>query len=233
VSGRLQAGGMGPRAIFFDLDYTLYDQWQHVAGALAQVAAAVAQESPGGGRALADSLVKAWGTLGPDHEHLFDRWLEGHGLLSRERVEKCVRVFHAYRPAELVPYLGVEEVLQALKSRQRLGIITDGEPHMQRAKVTALGLAACFDVIVYAGELSRAKPDPEVFQRALQALEVRPEASVFVGDHPVRDILGARRVGMRALRVLTGEFRQLPDDPRWGPEHRLESLRDLPAVLDF
>jgi putative hydrolase of the HAD superfamily len=122
-------------------------------------------------------------------------------------------------------------MLRALKSRQRLGIVTDGEPHMQRTKVTALGLAEWFDVIVYAGELSRQKPDPEVFRRALQALDVRPEASVFVGDHPVRDIMGARRVGMRAIRVLTGEFRQLPDDPRWGPDHRVESLRELPAVL--
>jgi putative hydrolase of the HAD superfamily len=222
---------MRPRAVFFDLDYTLYDHWQYVAGALAQVAAAMAQELPRGDGGPRESLLETWRTLGSDHDRLFDRWLEGHGLLSRERVDKCVGVFHAYRPARLVPYRGVETMLRALKSRQRLGIVTDGEPHMQRTKVTALGLAEWFDVIVYAGELSRQKPDPEVFRRALQALDVRPEASVFVGDHPVRDIMGARRVGMRAIRVLTGEFRQLPDDPRWGPDHRVESLRELPAVL--
>jgi FMN phosphatase YigB (HAD superfamily) len=146
---------MRPRAIFFDLDYTLYDQWQYVAGALAQVALAVAPEVPCGDGAPADSLVEAWRRLGADHDRLFDRWLEGHGLLSRERVERCVGVFHAYRPPRLVPYRGVAKTLRALKSRQRLGMITDGEPHMQRAKLRALGLARWFDVIVYAGELSR------------------------------------------------------------------------------
>lgn len=223
---------MRVRAVFFDLDYTLYDHWQYVAGALAQVAAAVARELPRGEGALADSLVKAWRALGPDHDRLFDTWLEAHGLRSRERVQKCVAVFHAHRPARLVPYRGVEKVLRALKGRQHLGIITDGEPHMQHTKVAALGLAEWFDVIIYAGELARAKPDPEVFRRAVRALDVRPEDSVFVGDHPVRDIVGARRIGMRAIRVLSGEFRDLPDDPRWEPDHRVTSLRELPAMLD-
>lgn len=223
---------MRPRAVFFDLDYTLYDQRQYVSAALMQVAATVAREVPRADGALASSLIEAWLTLGPDHGRLFDAWLEGHGLLSQERVARCVAVFHAHRPPRLVPYPGVEETLRALKSRYRLGIITDGEPHMQRTKVAALGLAGWFDVIIYAGELSRPKPDPGVFQRALQALDVRPEASVFVGDHPVRDIMGARQVGMAALRVLTGEFRNLPDDPRWGPHHRVASLREVLAVLD-
>jgi len=219
------------RAVFFDLDYTLYDPWQYVGGALAQVATGVAQELSCADRPLAATLVEAWRTLGSDHDRLFDRWLEGHGLCSRERVEKCIGIFHAHRPAQMVPYRGVATMLRALQRQQRLGMVTDGEPRMQRAKLAALGLASCFEVIVYAGELSREKPHPEVFRRALETLGVRPEASVFVGDHPVRDIMGARRVGMRAIRVLTGEFRQLPDDPRWGPDHRLENLTDLPAVL--
>jgi putative hydrolase of the HAD superfamily len=222
---------MRTRAVFFDLDYTLYDQWQYVAGALAQVASAFARELPPRPEAPADVLVRAWRTLGPDHDRLFDTWLEAHGLLSRERVQTCVAVFHAYRPARLTPYRGVTTIMRALKGRQRLGMITDGEPHMQRTKVAALGLAGWFDVIVYSGELARAKPDPEVFHQALQALDVRPEESVFVGDHPVRDIMGSRRIGMRAIRVLTGEFRHLPDDPRWGPNRRVQSFGELPAVL--
>lgn len=221
---------MRARAVLFDLDYTLYDQSQYVACALAQVAAAVARDVPRRNGALTSSIIEAWCTLGPDHDRLFDTWLAAHGLLSRERVQKCIAVFHAYRPARLAPYRGVKKMLRALKAR-RLGMITDGEPCMQRTKVAALGLAGRFDVIVYSGELSRAKPDPEVFRRALQALDVRPEDSVFVGDHPVRDVMGARRVGMRAIRVLTGPFRHLPDDPRWGPNHRVESLHELPAVL--
>jgi HAD superfamily hydrolase (TIGR01509 family) len=222
---------MSVQAVFFDLDYTLYDQSQYIRGALRNVSEAVARESLGDGRALTKSLFNVWRILGTDHSTLFDLWLERYGLLSRERVERCLAVFHDYRPGSLSLYPGVDQALQKLKIAYHLAIVTDGHPGMQRNKIEALGLGERVDSIVYSAELSRSKPDPEVFYHALRVAGVSPQAAVFVGDHPVRDILGARRAGMRAIRVMIGEFQHLPDHPEAAAHDRLRTLRGLPALL--
>lgn len=43
------------------------------------------------------------------------------------------------------------------------------------------------------------KPDPAIFRRAADELSVIPEACLFVGDDPERDVLGAAAVGMRTV----------------------------------
>jgi len=218
-------------AVIFDLDYTLYDQSQYVRGALVDVAHVIAGEVAADGRALVRSLIQMWRGLGTGHDSLFDLWLDGHGLRSPTRVERCVSVFHRHRPASLRPYSGAHEMLERLRASYHVGIITDGHVGMQRIKIWALGLAEHVHTIVYSAALSRRKPDPEVFRHALDLAGVAPQAAVFVGDHPVRDIHGARQVGMRTIRVMTGEFQHVPDHPGSAPDDRLHSLRRLPTVL--
>lgn len=222
---------MGAQAVFFDLDYTLYDQAAYMRGALRRVAEIVACASPADGRDLARSLLRLWRTVGTDCGCLFDVWLERHGLFSRDRLERCVTGFHDHRPERLALYPGVDRMLQRLRRTYHLGIVTDGHADMQRTKIRALGLEGRVDSIVYCAELSRSKPDPEVFHHAARAAGVAPPAALFVGDHPVRDILGARRAGMRAVRVMNGEFRYLPDYPGAPAHHRLRSVRGVPALL--
>jgi HAD superfamily hydrolase (TIGR01509 family) len=222
---------VGAQAVFFDLDYTLYDQAEYMRGALRSVAERVACESFAAGRDLTRSLLALWRTVGTDCGHLFDGWLERHGLFSWDRLESCVTAFHDYRPAHLTLYPGVDRTLRRLRRAYQLGIVTDGHADMQRTKIRALGLEGRVDTIVYCAELSRSKPDPEVFHHAARTAGVAPPAAVFVGDHPVRDILGARWAGMRTVRVMSGEFQYLPDYPGAPAHDRLRSVRGLPGLL--
>ena len=47
--------------------------------------------------------------------------------------------------------------------------------------------------------------------------------AVYVGDHPVKDIAGARRAGLKTVRLLRGEFRYMPDDPVFPPHRRIHA----------
>ena len=69
------------------------------------------------------------------------------------------------------------------------------------------------DVVVLSDELGRSfrKPHPAPFGQALRLLGADPGRSFFIGDHPDRDIAGAQHVGMRAIRVRTGEYASQPD----------------------
>ena len=70
----------------------------------------------------------------------------------------------------LEPYPGVADGLVALGERFQLGLVTDGHPAGQRAKLRALGLDRVFDVEVYSDEFGREhrKPDPLPFLTALE-----------------------------------------------------------------
>jgi putative hydrolase of the HAD superfamily len=218
-------------AVFFDLDYTLYDQSQHVRGALADVADVIARDADADRAALGRSLLQVWCSAGSRHDRLFDLWLARHGLWSRARVERSVEAFHEHRPRALRLYAGAHEVLAQLKATCHVGIVTDGHVGMQRMKVEALGVADQVHTIVYSAALSRRKPDPDVFHHALHEAGVAPETAAFVGDHPVCDVVGARQVGMRAIRMLAGEFQRLPDHPGMPPHGRVRTLRELPSML--
>ena len=84
--------------------------------------------------------------------------------------------------------------------------MTNGPIPIQTGKIGALGLARCVDTVVYAAAYGNGegKPAPEAFVAAARLVGVAPERCVFVGDDLVRDIAGARRVGMKTIRIRRG-----------------------------
>lgn len=85
-----------------------------------------------------------------------------------------------------------------------------------------------FEALVFSDEVGVAKPHPEMFRRALQALGVAPEEAVHVGDNPKADVEGARAVGMRAVLVNGKEPAPPVDAPVIPSVAELERvLRDL------
>jgi putative hydrolase of the HAD superfamily len=104
---------------------------------------------------------------------------------------------------------GARETLQALRARGlRTGLISNtiwpGELHM--SDLDAHGLLEHLEHLVFSGDAGIWKPNPAIFEHVLDALQVAPEHAVFVGDSPREDIVGAQRVGMRAVWVRSREF---------------------------
>jgi putative hydrolase of the HAD superfamily len=82
---------------------------------------------------------------------------------------------------------GARRVLQALRTRYRLGVVTNGIDRVQRSRLAAAGLARFFETIVTSQGCGYAKPDPRILHVALDALGVPPQAAVYVGDDPAVD----------------------------------------------
>lgn len=201
------------KAVLFDLDDTLYPQRAWLDGAwhaVAEHATAWGVDPDALGRAL-----RAVAALGSDRGGIVDRAL---ALVGRADVPVAplVQTFRHYAPVYLAPYAGVEEALEGLARAVPLGLVTDGFPAGQRAKLAALGLASAFSAVVLSDELGRdhRKPDPLPFELGLRRVGVNAADAVYVGDRPAKDVAGAVAAGMRAVRVRTGEWWEQPDDPR-------------------
>jgi putative hydrolase of the HAD superfamily len=141
-------------------------------------------------------------------------------LAERFRVEKRAR--HDWLFADALP------ALDRLRGRYALGLITNGAPDIQRDKLARSGMEPYFPVVAVSGEAGVAKPDPVIFARTLEALEVAPAEAVMVGDSPDADMLGANRAGVRAI-WLRRESQPLTAGAQ--PDATIASLDELDDLL--
>ncbi|MDY6764109.1 MAG: HAD family hydrolase [Halobacteria archaeon] len=103
---------------------------------------------------------------------------------------------------------GAREALESLCHKYRTGLVTNGSPGMQRQKLDSLGILDTFEALVFAGYDTHPKPDPEPFNRALDALGSTPDRAVYVGDSIKTDVAGAKSAGLRSVWIPPIEMDQ-------------------------
>ena len=103
-------------------------------------------------------------------------------------------------------------VLDALRGRgvkTALASNAPFPPEMMTRQVTGNGIGERMDAVVFSSMIGRRKPAPELYRTALDALAVRPERALYVGDRQREDYDGPRAIGMRAL-LCTANARTVP-----------------------
>ena len=216
------------RALILDLDDTLYCETDFVAS---------------GYRAVAKELSVV---CGRSHQEIYQTMmstLERQGRRSvMPGVLECypacglhvadlVGIYRRHTP-EIKLFPGYAELLKILRCAYRLGIVTDGDPAVQRSKCAALGLDSFVDNIICTWEYGpeKEKPHPYSFCLMLACLQSEPEETLVIGDSVEKDCLGARAAGLKCVRVQKPQL-------KCGLSHVekadfvIESLFQLPLVL--
>jgi putative hydrolase of the HAD superfamily len=143
-----------------------------------------------------------------DHEALFDALYRRFTDLASYRLHPdALPTLERLRKAEL-----------------KLGVISNFEEWLERL-LESLEVSDFFDVTVVSGVEGVEKPDPRIFEIALERAGVAAEDAVYVGDHPFFDVEAAQKVGM--LPVLIDRRGRHPDSEAV----RITSLEDLPAAV--
>jgi putative hydrolase of the HAD superfamily len=217
----------GRRGVILDLDDTLYPRERFVMSGFAAVAHYMSAVHGVSAEAAYSILNRAHrsGLVGHEFQALCDRL-----HLSRDLVPALVDVFRRHMPSLWLNH-DVSAALHALrKAGWRVAILTNGLPSVQFRKIAALGLASLVDDIVYAEEhVAGGKPAAAAFTAALRSLELEAGQCICVGDDVLRDVHGARALGIRTIRVarpgvtpaaveeadmVIDSLRQLPDAAR-------------------
>jgi putative hydrolase of the HAD superfamily len=123
-------------------------------------------------------------------------------------------------------------VLEVLRERYRLGIVSNFYGNLE-AVCHSTGLAPLFAVMVDSHRVGAEKPDPAIFNAALETLRAMPETTVFVGDSLRRDREGARRTGMRFIWIAPLGVQAAEAETSAQPwDHAtVTELRDLIKIL--
>jgi len=196
-------------AVLCDLDDTLFPQADWLDGAWRAVAEAAAERGvPQGPFLKALHEIAAEGSA---RGGIIDRALAA--VDAQLPAADLVAAFKAYRAPRLELYPGAAQALAALRERVPIAVVTDGDPGIQEGKLSSLGFFDAVDEVVVSDRLGREfrKPHPKPFLHALAALGVEPRFAVFIGDRPDKDVAGASALGIRAVRVHTGEYIEMPD----------------------
>lgn len=99
-------------------------------------------------------------------------------------------------------YSDTFSVLDQLKANYQLLLLTNGSPSLQKTKLTITPeIPKYFNHIVISGEFGRGKPDPAIFEFALNKANVSADQVVMVGDNLMTDILGANRTGIKNIWI--------------------------------
>ncbi len=120
--------------------------------------------------------------------------LELLGSADRGIADELFSIYMEARLAGAKPFDDVPEVLDALKNRYRLGIISNGNNTPQ-----AVGLDDVFDFTVFAHDCGFPKPDPRIFEYALAIFGDEPQHVAHVGDSLPSDVQGANNHGMLSV----------------------------------
>jgi putative hydrolase of the HAD superfamily len=96
---------------------------------------------------------------------------------------------------------GAADLLRQAAAKGPVGLVTNGPSDIQRLKIRQTGLASLISAVVISGEVGAGKPDPLVFQLALDELDADPAKAVMVGDSWDRDVQGALEAGMTAVWI--------------------------------
>lgn len=158
------------------------------------------------------------------------RGLKGIGIDNSELGQKLAAYFPEARKQSPILYEESLEILEQLKSRYRLLLLTNGSPSLQNLKLEITPeIAPYFDHIVISGVFGRGKPDPAIFQHALAKFNLQPEEVVMVGDNLMTDIIGAQKAGIRSVWI--NREAKAPHETII-PTYEISHLQELLPILE-
>ncbi|MEM3794973.1 MAG: HAD family hydrolase [Thermoprotei archaeon] len=195
------------KAVLFDFDDTLVDTSEGKREAYGRVATLLHSEA--NGSLTRDELVKKISKISEEmnRRRAYDRdewWrtlAREHGLnITRHLELRATVAYWASFKKHTKLYPDTLRVLDTIKAQNiPVGVVTDtdGWVGIKRWRLNTSPIFGYFDAVVIAGEDTyRTKPDIKPFRLCAERLGVRPQDTLFVGDKPYTDIVGAKSTGM-------------------------------------
>lgn len=199
------------KSVVFDLDDTLYNSTALSESARRAALKAMINEG------LDIDLKKGYEDLmrivkryGSNYSEHFNRFLEEKlGYVDYKFLASGVIAYHNTKFAYIRPFDDtIPTLIELVKRKKKLGIVTNGVSVKQWEKILRLGLEHFFEFVIISSEVKYEKPSSKIYEIALERLDLPPE-EVLMADNKIEDLKGAKDVGMKTVliaRVKDAEY---------------------------
>lgn len=225
--------------LFFDLDRTLWDFESSALHTFERMYESHKLENLG--IATLESLYQ---TYNEHNDKLWDEYRNGtlqKEILRDLRFQNTLKAFDIedenlaralstdylyYSPRTVYLFPGTIEILELLKPKYKLYLITNGFDEVQHIKIKEAGIAGFFEKMITSEAAGAKKPDPIIFDYAMQQCNTLAADSLMIGDDLPVDILGAQAFGMDQVYFNP---QKLEHTER--PTYEISSLLQLKDIL--
>ena len=223
--------------IFFDLGQTLVDEWrfiEYLDNKLLEVLNGFgARIDLRNYRAVRDNIIRnRMIGNGSTRELIIEicRLVTQHGYerIIADRLEYDIK----YGRRELFRfYYDAEQTLSILSQKYKLGIIANQSRDVLQL-LDKFNFRDFFNVVIISSEVNMNKPDPRIFQLAMDRVAKNSKRYVMIGDRLDTDISPANKLGMKTIRYTNSLFRlQEPIDESEMATHVVNRLSEIPGIL--
>ncbi len=229
------------KALFFDVDDTIYSSTDFAAGARRQAVQAMIRTGlKVDEETLMEELDEVIAEFGSNDDRHFDKLLR---RLPQEAIPKGSKLFligagiiayHQCKFRSFSPYEDALEVMRRLHDKGLvLGIISAGVPVKQVEKIIRLNLLPLVDFnhIFITESVGIAKNNTKIYAHACRSVGAPPQECGYVGDNPVVDIDIPHRIGMRTFFSRRGgKYENIPG--MVPPDHVIHNFWDLLDIVE-
>jgi 2-haloacid dehalogenase len=228
----------GYQTVLFDLDHTLLDSDTSMSLAYEHTMRAFGVAEPWAHHGVFERInASLWAAverqeIGPEvvRTRRFERLAAELDLDADAQAMGDRFVSELGARGELYP--GVREVLDALRPRATMALVTNGIGEVQRTRIARLGLEPYLDAVVISGEVGTAKPGSAIFDLVFDLLGGPDRATtVMVGDSLSSDMRGGRDYGIATAWYNPDGRSPVDDGSVTHVLHHLTDLLDLVAPL--
>ncbi len=196
------------KAILFDLDNTLLDLFKLKQMAVEAAVAAMIDAGLNFPREkIIETIDEIYKEKGIEHQYVFNDVLKKLiGKVDYKILASGISSYRKIKNAHLDPYPTViPTLLNLIKRGYKIGIISDAPKIQLWTRLCDTKLQHFFEFVISA-EDTELKPHSLPFQKSLEILKVKPKEVLMVGDSLEKDIVGAKKVGMKTALAKYGEI---------------------------
>lgn len=206
--------------VFFDLDHTLWDFERNSALAFKKIL------SESNIKVGFEDFMTAYAPINANYWKLYREEKVSKEDLRYSRLRETFDAVNFTIDDEKINFLSEEyicqlpnfnhlfegtfEILEYLKEKYQLHIITNGFEEVQTLKMDKSGISGFFNEVITSESVGVKKPNPKVFEYALRKTNAKAENSIMIGDNIEADIQGALDTGIHALHYNSENINSIP-----------------------
>ena len=219
------------KGVIFDFDNTLMDFMKMKRAAVdAAVDAMIDAGLPYKKQEMIDKIYKVYWEEGIEDQQIFDKVLtQEFGKIDYKILASGIIGYRRAKEGTLALSPHVHLTLTGLVHRGlKMAVVSDAPRLPVWLRICGLGLQHYFDAVVTFDDSGVKKPDPKPFLTALDRLKLKPDEAVMIGDWAERDMVGAKKVGLKTVFARYGDLQNAQNVEA---DYEIDDIQELLGIV--